>query len=193
MTESKTGSDSAAASPRRASRIKKAAIATLVALAAGAGAVAWADGRAGGWAGHGMGGPAMMGGGYGMMGDGSRMSDRMLAGLNATDAQRAQIRQIMQAAAADMKTQFEAGRALREQGLAIFSAPVVDAAAAESLRQQMVAHYDQMSQKMTQTMVAVANVLTPEQRAKFAERSKMRSQEWRDRMQRHQGASAPKS
>lgn len=193
MTESKTGSDRAAASPRRASRIKKAAIATLVALAAGAGAVAWADGRAGGWGGHGMGGPAMMGGGYGMMGDGSRMSDRMLAGLNATDAQRAQIRQIMQAAAADMKTQFEAGRALREQGLAIFSAPVVDAAAAESLRQQMVAHYDQMSQKMTQTMVAVANVLTPEQRAKFAERSKMRSQERRDRMQRHQGASAPKS
>ena len=193
MTESKTGSDRAAASPRRASRIKKAAIATLVALAAGAGVVAWADGRAGGWGGHGMGGPAMMGGGYGMMGDGSRMSDRMLAGLNATDAQRAQIRQIMQAAAADMKTQFEAGRALREQGLAIFSAPVVDAAAAESLRQQMVAHYDQMSQRMTQTMVAVANVLTPEQRAKFAERSKMRSQEWRDRMQRHQGASAPKS
>ena len=193
MTESKTGSDRAAASPRRASRIKKAAIATLVALAAGAGVVAWADGRAGGWGGHGMGGPAMMGGGYGMMGDGSRMSDRMLAGLNATDAQRAQIRQIMQAAAADMKTQFEAGRALREQGLAIFSAPVVDAAAAESLRQQMVAHYDQMSQKMTQTMVAVANVLTPEQRAKFAERNKMRSQEWRDRMQRHQGASAPKS
>ena len=193
MTESKTGSDRAAASPRRASRIKKAAIATLVALAAGAGAVAWADGRAGGWGGHGMGGPAMMGGGYGMMGDGSRMSDRMLAGLNATDAQRAQIRQIMQAAAADMKTQFEAGRALREQGLAIFSAPVVDAAAAESLRQQMVAHYDQMSQKMTQTMVAVANVLTPEQSAKFAERSTMRTQEWRDRMQRHQGASAPKS
>ena len=193
MTESKTGSDRAAASPRRASRSQKAAIATLVALAAGAGVVAWADGRAGGWGGHGMGGPAMMGGGYGMMGDGSRMSDRMLAGLNATDAQRAQIRQIMQAAAADMKTQFEAGRALREQGLAIFSAPVVDAAAAESLRQQMVAHYDQMSQKMTQTMVAVANVLTPEQRAKFAERSKMRSQEWRDRMQRHQGASAPKS
>ena len=85
MTESKTGSDRAAASPRRASRIKKAAIATLVALAAGAGVVAWADGRAGGWGGHGMGGPAMMGGGYGMMGDGSRMSDRMLAGLNATD------------------------------------------------------------------------------------------------------------
>ena len=193
MTESKTGSDRAAASPRRASRIKKAAIATLVALAAGAGVVAWADGRAGGWGGHGMGGPAMMGGGYGMMGDGSRMSDRMLAGLNATDAQRAQIRQIMQAAAADMKTQFEAGRALREQGLAIFSAPVVDAAAAESLRQQMVAHYDQMSQKMTQTMVAVANVLTPEQRAKFAERVKMRQDTMRERMQRHQGASAPKT
>ncbi|HRP27208.1 MAG TPA: Spy/CpxP family protein refolding chaperone [Burkholderiaceae bacterium] len=188
MTESKTGSQGTAAATRRTGRIRKAAIVTLVALAAGVGAVAWADGRPGG-----CGGPGMMGGGHGMMWDGTRMSDRMLEGLDATDAQRAQIRQITQAAAADMKTQFEAGRALRAQGLAIFGAPAVDPAAVESLRQQMVAHYDQMSQKTTQTMVAIANVLTPEQRAKFAERVKLRSEQRRDRMQRQQGASAPRS
>lgn len=193
MTESNNELPGKASLPRRASRAKKVALVTLVALAAGVGAVAWADGRPGGCGGPGMGGPGMMGGGHGMMWDGTRMSDRMLEGLDATDAQRAQIRQITQAAAADMKTQFEAGRALREQGLAIFSAPAIDPAAAESLRQQMVAHYDQMSQKTTQTMVAIANVLTPEQRAKFAERVKLRGEQRRDRMQRQQGAPASKS
>lgn len=189
MTESRNPSENPPA--RRTSGLKKVAIVTVVALAAGVGAVAWADGRMGGCGGHG--GPGMMGDGPGMMWDGGRMSNRMLDGLDATDAQRAQIRQITQAAAADMRTQFEAGRALRQQGMAIFGAPSVDPAAVESLRQQMVAHYDQMSQKMTQTMVAVANVLTPEQRAKFAERMNKRGAEWRDRMQRHQGASAPRS
>lgn len=189
MTESRNPSENTPA--RRTSGLKKVAIVTVVALAAGVGAVAWADGRMGGCGGHG--GPGMMGGGPGMMWDGGRMSNRMLDGLDATDAQRAQIRQITQSAAADMRTQFEAGRALRQQGMAIFGAPSVDPAAVESLRQQMVAHYDQMSQKMTQTMVAIANVLTPEQRAKFAERMNKRGAEWRDRMQRHQGASAPRS
>jgi Spy/CpxP family protein refolding chaperone len=57
----------------------------------------------------------------------------------------------------------------------------------------MLAQHDQMSKKMMETMVAVANVLTPEQRAKFAERMKMRGDERRERMQRRQGASGPKS
>lgn len=195
MTESNTGSANVSpSSPRRSRRVRKIVIATVVALAAGVGVAAWADGRGGGCGGHGMGGAGMMsGGGPGMMGGSARMTDRMLDGLDATEAQRTQIRQITQAAAAEMKTQFEAGRALREQGLAIFSAPTVDAVAAESLRQQMLAQHDQMSKRMTETMVAVANVLTPEQRAKFAERMKTRGDERRDRMQRHQGASAPKS
>ena len=59
------------------------------------------------------------------------MVDHMLDGLNATDAQRTQIRQIAQAAAADLKAQREAGRALRDKGMQIFTAPTVDAAAAE--------------------------------------------------------------
>ncbi len=170
-------------------------IATVVALAAGVGVAAWADGRAGGCGGHGMGGPGMMagGGGPGMMWGSGRMTDRMLDGLDATAAQRVQIHQITQTAAADMKTQFEASRALREQGLAIFTAPTVDAAAVESLRQQMLAQHDQMSKRMTETMVAVANVLTPEQRAKFAERMKMRGEQRHERMQRRPGASAPSS
>lgn len=201
MTESKTQA-AQAASPRRARRVKQIVLATVVALAAGAGAAAWADGRAGGCAGYGRGGPDMMwGGGPGMMGGGGpgmtwgsgRMTERMLEGLNATEAQRTQIRQITQAAAADMKAQFEAGRALHDKGVAILTAPTVDAAAAEALRQQMLAQRDQMSKRMMESMVAVANVLTPEQRAKLAERMKARSEQWREHMQRRQGASAPRS
>lgn len=185
MTESSEGAG------RRAGSLKKIAIVAVVALAAGAGAVAWADGRGPGCGGHGFGGHAMMGGGPGMMWGGPGMSERMLDAVDATDAQRAQIRQITQAAAADMKTQFEAGRALREKGLAIFAAPAIDTGAVEALRQQMVSQHDQMSQRMTKTMVAVANVLTPEQRAKFAERMKQRGEERREYMQRR--GSAPRS
>ena len=92
-----------------------------------------------------------------------------------------------------MKSQFDAGRALRDKQMAVLTAPTVDAAAAESVRQQMLAQHDAMSKQMTQTMVAVANVLTPEQRAKFAERMKQRAEHRHERMQRGANASAPRS
>ena len=74
-----------------------------------------------------------------------------------------------------MKAQREAGRALREQGLQLFTQPTVDATAAEALRQQMLAQHDQASKRMLQAMLDVAKVLTPEQRAQLAERMKQRA------------------
>ena len=138
----------------------------------------------GGMGHHGMGhamGPGMMGGSPEHLG---RTMDRMLDGLNATDAQRSQIRQIAQAAAADMKTQREAGRGMRERGMQIFTAPAVDPAAAEALRQQMMAQHDQASRRMTQAMVDISRVLTPEQRAKIGERMKERAARMHDRTER---------
>jgi Spy/CpxP family protein refolding chaperone len=108
----------------------------------------------------------------------------MLDGLNATDAQRAQVKQIAQAAASDLKGQREAGRALREKSLELFSAPTVDAAAAESVRQQMLAQHDTASRRMLQAMLDISRVLTPEQRAKIGEQMKQRSEMMRERMQR---------
>lgn len=134
--------------------------------------------------GHGMEGAGMMfGGGSGHM---ARRLDRMLDGLEVSDAQRTQIRQIAQAAAADLKAQREAARGLRDQGLQIFTAPSVDAAAAESLRQQMLAQHDQASRRTLQAMLDVSQVLTPEQRAKFGERMKERQAVRSDRMKRMQ-------
>ena len=136
--------------------------------------------------GPGMQGPGMAGHGHGGDGRGAmmmgnpdqigRMTDRMLQGLNATDAQRSQIRQIATAAGADMKAQHDAGRALRQKGIELFSAPSIDAAAAEALRQQMQAQHDQSSKRMLQAMLDIGKVLTPEQRAKVAERMAQRGE-----------------
>jgi protein CpxP len=116
----------------------------------------------------------------------ARHVDHMLDGLNASDAQRTQIKQIAQAAAADLKAQHEAGKALRERGLQIFAAPAVDANAAESVRQQIEAQHDQASRRVLQAMLDVSRVLTPEQRAKIAERVKQHQAMMQDRMQRMQ-------
>ncbi|MEO7150903.1 MAG: Spy/CpxP family protein refolding chaperone [Burkholderiaceae bacterium] len=147
-------------------------------LVAGAAAVsmsAWSQGHEG----H----RGMRGGEHRMM----MMGERALSSVNATDAQRAQIKQIMQAARDDMKAQRETGRALRERSLAIFAAPTVDAAQAESVRQQMLAQHDAGSRRMLQAMLDASRVLTPEQRAKLAERMKERSARMQEHMQHHQG------
>ena len=134
---------------------------------------------------HGMGGGGMAG----MMFGGSpermgRMIDHMLDGLNATDAQRTQIKQIAAAAAGDLKSQAQSGRGLRQRGMQIFTAPTVDAAAAEQLRQQMLQQHDQMSRRVTQAMLDVARLLTPEQRAKIGERMRDRQMRMEERMKR---------
>ena len=130
----------------------------------------------------GMGGPGMMfGGSPEHMG---RMIDHMLDGLNASDAQRSQIKQIAAQAATDLKAQAASARGLHQRGMQIFTAPTVDAAAAEQLRQQMLQQHDQMSRRVTQAIVAVANVLTPEQRAKVGERMRDRQARMEERMKR---------
>ena len=112
----------------------------------------------------GHGGPEMM-----MMG--GRL-EHMLDRVDATDAQRAQIKQIMSAAKQDLKAQRGDGRSLHEQGMTLFAAPNIDAAAIEALRVQISAQREVASKRMGQAMVEAARVLTPEQRAKLAERMK---------------------
>jgi protein CpxP len=116
--------------------------------------------------------------------------EHLLEAVDATDAQRAQIKQIMQAARADMKAQHQAGNKLRQQGLALFAATNVDAAAIEALRVQMQAQHEAVSKRMSQAMVEAARVLTPEQRAKFAERMKKRQARMAEQMQARPAKSA---
>lgn len=116
-------------------------------------------------------GPPMMG----------RHLDRMLDAVKATDAQKAQIKQIAQAAASDLKAQHEAAKGLHEQAMTLFTQPTVDANAAEALRQQMLAQHDQASKRMLQAMLDISRVLTPEQRQQLAQQMKQRH----DMMERH--------
>lgn len=160
--------------------IKLMLMSFLVAGSAAVALSAWAQpgpGHHGGagmmWGGP-MGGP--MGGGRGM--------ERMLGDVGATDAQKAQIRQIMKAAFDDLRAQREQNRALHDQAMAAFTAANVDANAVEAVRQQMLQQHDQASRRMTQAMVEASRVLTPEQRTKLAERMTQRREQMRERMQR---------
>ena len=169
----------------RSARGVKAAVAGVVlALAAGAGVTAWAQGPHGG--GHGRHMHAMHGmhGGGGMFMGSPERIDRLLDGLNATEAQRTQIKQIARAAAQDLQAQRKESRALRDQAAAIFTAPTVDAPAAESLRQQMLARHDASSRRITQAMLEASAVLTPEQRVKLGERMAERKQRMEERRKR---------
>lgn len=130
------------------------------------------DGRAG----HGM----MMFGGHGMT--------RMLDQVNATAEQRSQIEQITKAARADLMAQHDAGRALRDQAVQLFTQPTVDANAAEALRQQMLAQHDRASQRTMQAMLEISRVLTPEQRQQLAEQMKQRA----DTMRKHRSERSSK-
>lgn len=120
------------------------------------------------------GGMAMDGMGMGLgMGHG-RHAERLLDSVGATAEQKAQIRQIGEAARADVRAQREAGAGLREQARALMTAPEIDAAAVEALRQQMLARHDQTSQRMTRAMVDMGRVLTPDQRLALAEQMNQR-------------------
>jgi periplasmic protein CpxP/Spy len=159
--------------------------ALLVAALGSVGLAAWAQG---GHEGHGMrGGPGMMAGP--MQG---HMLARMLDSVNATTEQRAQIKQITDRAAADRKAQADSRRALHEQGMALFTQPVVDANAAEALRKQMLQQHDDASKRMMQTMLEISRVLTPEQRKQLADRMAQRGNMMRQHMQeRQQSPGAP--
>jgi len=138
----------------------------------------------GGMMGHGMMGGHGAHGGYGNPGGG--MFDGMMTGMldrvNATPEQRTQIQKIMQTQATEMRAQREAGRALRQQGMAMFAQPTVDADAVEKLRQQQQAMHDAASKRMTTAMLEISRVLTPEQRKQMADHMGQRG----EMMQRHQ-------
>jgi Spy/CpxP family protein refolding chaperone len=138
-----------------------------------------------------MGGPGGHGGPGGGMFDG--MMTRVLERVNATPEQRTQIQQIMQTQAGELRAQREAGRALRQQAMTLFSQPTVDAAAVEALRQKQLAMHDAASKRMTTAMLEISRVLTPEQRKQMAEYMAQRSEMMQRHLRERQGIDTPKS
>lgn len=104
------------------------------------------------------------------------LSERQLDAVGASAEQKAQVRQIMDAAREDLRQQHASQRALHQQLMALMAAPQLDAAAAEALRQKQVAGHDAASKRMLQAMLDAGAVLTPEQRQKLGERLKQRQE-----------------
>ena len=126
-------------------------------------------------------------GGHGMGMEGEH-AEFMLNAADATDAQRSQVKAIMQAAHADLKPLMMQERDLHKQAAALFAAPQIDANAIESLRQQSSAVHEQISKRMSQAMIAAANVLTPAQRAALAAKMAKREARMAERMKERHGA-----
>ncbi len=155
--------------------LRPAAIALLIALVGGFAQMALAQpvpGGPGGPGGH-M-GPHMRGG-HGPMMLGGPMLERALDHAGASAEQRARVHDILKAARADVQRQHEQGRGSRQQLMALLATPVIDARAAETLRQQMLEQHDQASRRMMQALLDAAAVLSPQQRQKLAERMRQRS------------------
>ena len=97
---------------------------------------------------------------------------RMLERVNATEEQRTKVTAIAKQAAADLRVLRGTQGDLRTKGMALLAAPTVDRAAIEALRVEQIKLADAASKRMTQALADTAEVLTPEQRAKLAERFK---------------------
>jgi len=122
---------------------------------------------------------------------GGRHLSRLLDGANATATQRDQVKQIVNKAETDLKALREQDQSLREQGLKLWAQPVLDDAAAESLRQQMLAQHDKVSKRLMQAMLDLGKVLTPEQRVKVTEQMQTFHARMMKRWQAHMAASGP--
>jgi Spy/CpxP family protein refolding chaperone len=147
---------------------KRAAIATLIGgLAAGAGLTAWAHGGGHrGW--HG-------GGGEGFSEERiERMVKHFGVEVDATEEQKVKLTEIAKAAAKDLQPLREKVREARKQGMELLAAPTIDRGAIEQLRAEQIRAADAASRRMVQALADVAEVLTPEQRQKLAERMQKR-------------------
>ncbi len=115
---------------------------------------------------HGRGdhGPAGM---MGMMG--GRQLDRMMDRVDATEDQRGKIRDIARAARNDVEKLTDVLRPLRKAAIEQLTAPTLNPAGVEGVRSRLSGVSDEISKRVTTAMIDVAQVLTPEQRAKIGE------------------------
>ena len=103
-----------------------------------------------------------------------KMIDQFAA--DATPDQKARVAAIVKAAVADLRPTHEQFRQAHAQAHALLTAPVIDRLALERLRAEQMQRMDLMSRRMLAAVEDAADVLTPEQRARFAEHLKAHMQ-----------------
>ena len=173
--ETTPATTSSADQPRRPWR--RVVMATLISgLAAGIGASAFAHGGPGGWHGG-------WGGGRGWHGEMDpqamqRRAEAMvkwwLADVDASEAQQKKDAEIMTATMRELASLREQHRAARREVVEILSKPQIDRAALETVRARELELAETFSRRITQSLADAAEVLTPEQRTKLAERMQRR-------------------
>lgn len=105
---------------------------------------------------------------------------RLVKDAGGTPQQKDRLVAIATAALAEMKPLREQARAARRRGLELLAAPSVDRNVLEQLRVTQMQLADARSRRMLQAMADAADVLTPEQRTRVAERLKHRMERrWR--------------
>ena len=98
--------------------------------------------------------------------------------IDATAEQEEKIWAIVDGVRGEVRPMMRGFRDSREQLVEILKAPTIDRAAVEKLRAERIAAVDQASQKVATALVDVAEVLTPEQRAKLALRIEEHHSRW---------------
>ena len=96
--------------------------------------------------------------------------------VDASQAQRDKLAVIAKGAARDLLPMHEKLQAARQQAIALAGAQSVDRAGMEKLRGEQITLADTASKRVTQALADAAEVLTPEQRQKIAERMKQRAE-----------------
>ena len=90
--------------------------------------------------------------------------------IDATDAQKQQLAPIVKGAAQDLLPLRAKMHDTRRQAVELLSQPDIDRAALETLRAEQLKLAEMASQRFTQALADVADVLTPDQRKQLAER-----------------------
>jgi Spy/CpxP family protein refolding chaperone len=101
----------------------------------------------------------------------------VLDSVGATSAQEAKIHDIIAATFAEVAPDPKDREAMRKQVLDLLRAPTVDRLAVEKLRADQVAKIDATSKKLVAAVLDIADQLTPEQRAKLADRADAMAQQ----------------
>lgn len=99
---------------------------------------------------------------------------RLVRDIGGTPQQQEQLVAIASAALTDLRPMRDQRRQARLRGLELLAAPTIDRTALEQLRLAQVQTADATSRRMLQAMAEAAEVLTPEQRTKAADRLKRR-------------------
>ena len=98
----------------------------------------------------------------------------VLHDVNATDDQKRKVSEIAKSAMRDLLPLRDQHHAARSQAIDLLSRPAIDRDAIEQLRALELELAEAASKRISQALADTAEVLTPEQRVKLAERIKSR-------------------